>query len=285
MVKKIVIESIEFYDAVSWMIVIIFFLGSAFLFSGDIANSYLGASGIIVLMFLISVSIEITIESLQNIKGLGTIIGFITNGPEALCLIVGLITGNILFAASTPLGSNFMNPLLLIIAGLLTNSLAVIVNTKRRYTVITIVITASLATSFYLIDHFYEQTFYAPWVIVVLIISSILFWKRPAELTDSTIENDEILSKVWLIPAVLILIFAGYFLDEVVSFTSNHSHAPKELVGFIILAMLTSWPEFKSCMALLKRKKVLDSILNITVSNITNLWLAIIGVIVWLVLQ
>ncbi len=280
MVKKIVIESIEFYDAVSWMIVILFFLGSAYLFSGDIAKAYLGASGIIVLMFLISVSIEITIETLQNIKGLGTIVGFITNGPEALCLIVGLITGNILFAASTPLGSNFMNPLLLVIAGLLTRSLTAIVKTKRVYTAFTIIVTASLATSFYLID----RSYYIPWVIVVLLISSLLFWKRPEESASDSVESGETLHKIWLIPAVLILIFAGYFLDNVVSFTSEHSHAPKELVGFMILAMLTSWPEFKSCMALLKRKRILDSILNITVSNITNLWLAILGVAIWLFL-
>lgn len=281
MVKKIVVESIEFFDAVSWMIVIVFFLGSAYLFDGDIANAYLGASGIIVLMFLISVSIEITIETLQDIKGLGTIVGFITNGPEALCLIVGLITGNILFAASTPLGSNFMNPLLLVVAGLLNKSLLSITKTKRAYTLITILLTASLATSFYLID----QSSYLYWTGLTVIISAVLFWKRPGEIPMDQDRDIESLSRLWLIPAVAVLVFAGYFLDGVVSFTSEHSHAPKELVGFMILAMLTSWPEFKSCMVLLKRKRVLDSILNITVSNITNLWLAVLGVSIWLLMS
>lgn len=281
MVKKIVLESVELYDAVSWMVVILFFLGSAVLFSGDVAKAYLGASGIIVLMFLISVSIEITIETLQDVKGLGTIIGFITNGPEALCLIVGLITGNILFAASTPLGSNFMNPILLVVASLITGKLLIVLQTERRYTILTILVTASVASGFYLL----KPSQYPAWVALVLVVSSFLFWKRPPEQEiahHSPDESGSSINRAWVIPAILTLVFSGYFLDEVVSFTSEYSRAPKEIVGFVILSMLTSWPEFKSCMSLLKRQKYLASVLNITVSNITNLWLAIVGVSFWL---
>jgi cation:H+ antiporter len=171
-----------------------------------------------------------------------------------------------------------MNPLLLVVAGLINRKLAIIFKTKTAYTIFTVVVTALLATGFYLID----DRHYPIWVLIVLAISSVLFWKRPEETTSDHVDGDETLHKIWLIPALGVLIFAGYFLDDVVTFTSEHSHAPKALVGFVILSMLTSWPEFKSCMALLKRQRILDAILNITVSNITNLWLAIMGVIVWL---
>ena len=55
----------------------------------------------------------------------------------------------------------------------------------------------------------------------------------------------------WLMPAILILTVSGYYLDPIVSFAAHHSHAPKGVIGFIVLATLTSWPEFKSCLALL----------------------------------
>ncbi len=235
-------------------------------------------------MFLISVSIEITIETLQNVKGLGTIIGFITNGPEAICLAVGLITGNILFAASTPLGSNFMNPILLGVAGFLTGKTLIILQTERKYTMLTVFTTATIASAFYLL----QSSQYLIWIIVALVVSSFLFFKRPPEehiVKDQDDDSSVTIHKAWLLPAIATLAFSGYFLDEVVSFTSEHSHAPKEVVGFVILSMLTSWPEFKSCMSLLRRQKYIASILNITVSNITNLWLAIIGVSVWLLSQ
>jgi len=88
---------------------------------------------------------------------------------------------------------------------------------------------------------------------------------------------------LWLLPAIIVLTGAGYFLDPVVSFAATHSHAPKGVIGFVVLATLTSWPEFKSCIILLKRGNRLAAILNITVSNITNLWLAAIGIAAFLV--
>ena len=75
---------------------------------------------------------------------------------------------------------------------------------------------------------------------------------------------------------------AGYFLDPVVSLTAEASHAPKGLIGFVVLAALTSWPEFRSCLTLLRRRRPLSAVLNVTVSNLTNLWLAGVGVVVYL---
>ena len=49
------------------------------------------------------------------------------------------------------------------------------------------------------------------------------------------------------------------------------------LVGFFVLAALTSWPEFRSSLTLLRRGRTTSAILNIAVSNLTNLWLAAIG--------
>jgi cation:H+ antiporter len=53
----------------------------------------------------------------------------------------------------------------------------------------------------------------------------------------------------------------------------------------LVLSTLTSWPEFKSVLWLLKRKKNLDAFINILVSNITNLWLAIIWIIIWMFIK
>ncbi len=103
-----------------WIGVLLFFGISSLVGGGDIKLSFVGALGVVFIMFFVGISVELIIESLKDVKGLGTLVGFITNGPEALCLVVGLISGNILFAASTPLGSNFMNPLMLVISALIT---------------------------------------------------------------------------------------------------------------------------------------------------------------------
>jgi len=97
-------------------------------------------------------------------------------------------------------------------------------------------------------------------------------------------DSEEPSNKIWLIPAVILLTVAGYFLDSVVNFSAQSSHAPKGVIGFLVLSTLTSWPEFKSCISLLQRGNVLAAILNITVSNITNIWLAAIGVTSYLIL-
>jgi len=253
---------------------LIFFCGSALLFDGNINLAFIGASGVILEMVLIALAIEIIIECLKNTKGIGTITGFITNGPEAVCLIVGLIAGDIIFAASTPLGSNFMNPILLIIAALICRQFLQTFSTNKFYTITTLLTTALLAAGFFMLP----TSLYPAWLLVVMAVSLPLFILRPGEQETRVEEKHSFKPTLWLIPAIIVLTGAGYFLDPVVSFAATYSHAPKGVIGFVVLATLTSWPEFKSCLVLLKRKNRLAAILNITVSNITNLWLAAIGI-------
>jgi len=280
-VRQILLSSVTRLDLVVWVLVLAFFCGSSLLFQGNLQLSFIGASGIIIEMMFIGLSIEIIIESIKHIKGIGTVTGFITNGPEALCLIVGLVAGDVLFAASTPLGSNFMNPILLVAAAIICKMALQTVKTKPVYSAITILSTASLAVSFYLIP----ETYYLYWLICAMLITVPLFFMRPGEGEE---ESDEMYHKGarrWLIPAILLLLGAGYFLDPVVSFAAENSRAPKGVIGFLILASLTSWPEFKSCLALLSRDKPLAAILNITISNITNIWLAAGGIGFYLISQ
>ncbi len=272
--KDFILKSISRIDLVVWLAVILFFCGSATMFQGSIHMAFLGSAGIIFEMLLISISIEIIIEILKYSKGIGTLTGFITNGPEAICLIVGLAVGDIIFASSTPLGSNFMNPVLLIFAGIASGSFILLFKTDTLYTLATIAITATLAVCFYLLP----PQAYIFWLLTALFLTIILFYIRPDDRKPGNSQGPQILSKFWLIPALLIVIIAGYFLDSMVTFAAKHSHAPKGVIGFLALATLTSWPEFKSSLTLLKRKMPKSALLNITVSNITNIWLAVIGI-------
>ncbi len=272
--KDIVLNSVGVLDMVVWALVLAFFCGSALLFQGNLQLSFIGASGIIMEMMIIGLSIEIIIESIKHIKGIGTITGFITNGPEALCLIVGLAVGDVLFAASTPLGSNFMNPILLLVAAILCGRTVQTFKTKPLYSAITIVGTATLAVSFYSLD----SPLYKFWVLAAMLLTVPLFFLRPQEGEEESDAMYHPGARRWLIPAIIFLLGAGYFLDPVVSFAAENSKAPKGVIGFLVLASLTSWPEFKSCMALLSRNKPLAAVLNITVSNITNIWLAAGGI-------
>ncbi|MBC8208038.1 MAG: sodium:proton exchanger [Desulfobulbaceae bacterium] len=273
--KQFLIDSIDHLDLVVWLLVISFFCTSAMFNNGNIQLAFIGAAGIIIEMMLISLSIEIIIESLKNKRGLGTLIGFITNGPEALCLLVGLWVGDILFAASTPLGSNIMNPIMLLTAAIICGRLGSTAKSRPVYTLITIVITAILAVSFF----FIEPSRYLLWLGVAVLATGILFTLRPHEVVCETDRAEHVFSPgVWFPPALIILVSAGYFLDPVVSFAADQSNTPKGLIGFLVLATLTSWPEFKSCMSLLGRNRPVAAILNITVSNITNIWLAVCGI-------
>ncbi len=277
--KQFLFDSIGRLDLVIWILVLAFFCSSALLFGGDINLAFIGASGVIFEMVLIALAIEIIIECLKKTKGIGTITGFITNGPEAVCLLVGLIAGDIIFAASTPLGSNFMNPILLIIAALICRQFLLTFSTSRLYTIITLVLTAFMAASFFLLP----RTLYPIWLLVVSVVSILLFFFRPKEQDHGEDEDYSFNPTVWLLPATITLMITGYFLDPVVTFAATHSHAPKGVIGFVVLATLTSWPEFKSCIILLGRGNRLAAILNITVSNITNIWLAGIGIAAYLV--
>lgn len=147
--KQILIDSIGRLDLLVWILVIIFFCGSAIMFGGNIQFSFIGAAGIIMEMMLIGMAIELIIECLKKTKGIGTITGFITNGPEAICLLVGLVVGDIIFAASTPLGSNFMNPLLLLVAAIVCRQVYNTARTKPGYTIPTVLGTAFLAGTFF----------------------------------------------------------------------------------------------------------------------------------------
>ena len=277
--RTLILDSVTKLDMVVWVLVLAFFCGSSQLFGGDLQQSFIGASAIIVEMMIIGLSIEIIIESIKHIKGIGTVTGFITNGPEALCLIVGLVAGDVLFAASTPLGSNFMNPLLLLVATIICGKTVQTFKTKPLYTAITLVSTATLAISFYSLD----ANHYKFWLFAALLITVPLFFLRPDEGEEESDAMYHEGARRWLLPAIILLLGAGYFLDSVVSFAATHSKAPKGLIGFLVLAALTSWPEFKSCLALLSRNKPLAAILNITISNITNIWLAASGVAFYLI--
>jgi len=279
-VKKFIVDSIGRLDLVVWLLVMTFFCGSSWLFNGNTTLAFIGAAGVIVEMLFISIAIEIIIECLKNTRGIGTITGFITNGPETVCLLVGLIAGDIIFAASTPLGSNFMNPILLFIAALICKTGKQTFKTKTAYTITTVTGTAVLAGVFF----FIPPQYYLGWTIASLMVSGLLFHFRPKEDAVDEAEEHIFNPSFWLLPAVVLLTIAGYYLDPVVTFAAEHSHAPKGVIGFFVLSTLTSWPEFKSCMTLLKRRKYLAAILNITVSNITNLWLAITGVVTFLII-
>jgi len=274
--KQFLVNSVGRLDMIIWILVVVFFCGSALIFNGNLNQSFIAAGGIVLVMILIALSVEVIIETLKGVKGLGTIVGFITNGPELVCLIVGLIAGDVLFAASTPLGSNFMNPILLMLAALFCGVFLKTLRTNWQYSLTCILFTAGFAITFF----FIPEKIYAYWAATGLIVTLVLFFKRPPEKGEDSVE-EEVIAKWNIIPASIVLITAGYFLDPVVSFASEQSHAPKGVIGFFVLATLTSWPEFKSCIALLNRKKYLASILNITVSNITNIWLAIAGVITY----
>ena len=114
----------------------------------------------------------------------------------------------------------------------------------------TILITAVMAILFFLI----KENMYWLWIAAVVIPTIIIFIKRPEEhVIEKDDDQEEPSNKIWLIPAVILLTVAGYFLDSVVSFSAQSSHAPKGVIGFLVLSTLTSWPEFKSCISLLQR--------------------------------
>ncbi|WP_457578093.1 sodium:proton exchanger [Desulfomarina sp.] len=276
--KTFLVSSIGKLDLIIWILVLAFFCGSALLFDGNLNLTFIGAGGVIVEMLLISLAVEIIIECLKKKKGIGTLTGFITNGPEAICLLAGLFADDIVFAASTPLGSNFMNPILLITATLLCHQFVKTFSVHRVYSMVTLCTTALLAAGFFLL----APSLYSWWLAIVVPLSLLFFFFRPQEPGKEEDEDFSFNPSFWLLPSILILTITGYFLDPVVSFAAANSHAPKGVIGFVVLASLTSWPEFKSCIVLLRRGNRLGAILNITVSNITNLWLAAIGIAAYL---
>ena len=278
--KKLLFESLHKLDFVIWAITLLFFIWSWLMMWGDVNESFLWASWIIVLMFLVWFSIELILSALKNVKWIWKITWFITNWPEALVLVVWLISWNVLFAASTPLWSNVMNPILLLAALLITWTFLILKDFKYKlFFILWFILTALIATVFFQI----KESYYIYWIIFSFAISIYLF-TRKFEHTE-LVEDTETVSKLYLPLWIIILLISWYFLDPIVNFTAEASKAPKWVIWFIVLATLTSWPEFKSVLSLLKRKKTLDAFINILVSNITNLWLAGIWVLIWLYIK
>lgn len=279
--KEILQSSVQKLDIVIWIITLCFFIVSAWILGWDIQGSMMGAMGIIVLMFFVGLSIELILSALKHVKWLGAITGFITNGPEALVLIVWLITGNVLFAASTPLGSNVMNPVLLILALIVSGLILRLKGFKYTwFFVVSFMLTAAFAVGFF----FLPESWYLAWIIISGAVSIALF-KKKFDYQEEAVAMWESAGKLFLPIGVIILLISGYFLDPVVGYTAEASKSPKWLIWFLVLATLTSWPEFKSVLSLFSKWKTLDGFVNIFVSNITNIWLAAVWVFIWLIIK
>ena len=274
--KKLLFDSLQKLDFIIWGITLLFFLGSAIVMWWNIDESFLWASWIIVLMFIVWFSIELILWALKNVKWVWKITWFITNWPEALVLIVWLIWWNVLFAASTPLGSNVMNPILLLISIAISWYFIKLKGFNYKlFFIFSFLITAILAIVFFKIP----ENYYIYWIMVSFIISIYLFSRKFEH--EEVIESIEPVNKIYLPLGLCLLLVSWYFLDPIVSFTADASLAPKWVIWFLVLATLTSWPEFKSVLALFKRNKTLDAFENILISNITNIWLAVIWVVIW----
>lgn len=293
--KHLLKESVQKSDFIVWWATILFFVGSAMIMSWNILDSIKWALWIIWLMFAVWLSIELILNALKNIKWLGEITGYITNWPEALVLIVWLISGNILFAASTPLGSNVMNPILLLLAIIATSTFLVVKKFKyNSFFIFGFILTSILALwSYYILwleDKLWENAkIYFLATMIISTIFTILLYIKNRKITKSeeiVEENDDEKAPIYFLPLwVILLLVSGFFLDPVVSFTAEASKAPKWIIWFLVLSTLTSWPEFKSCFSLLRKNKVLDAFVNILVSNFTNIWLATVWVLVYIFMK
>ena len=263
-------NQVSLWDSVAWVFVISFFYFSAALNGGERDLAFIGAAGIIVCMFIINVSIDTITGILENYRGLGTFLGFLNNGPELLCVTVGLLTNDLIFAASTPLGANIMNPIVLVMAALICGQLKTVFGAQKKFLAVTLAVTILLASTYYLVEP------KILWIVTAVVATVVVFLKRPKVKGDDSLPQKSVQLGT-LIVAIVLLVVAGYFLNFAVDYSAQMSKAPKGLIGFLVLAMLTSWPEFKSSQLLIKDGKYSDAVLNITVSNITNLWLVCTG--------
>ncbi len=269
--KVLLKPSVDNLDFLAWGLVLLFFMTSALLFGGDLAQTFFGASAIIILMLFVSHAITLILEVLTHHPRLGEITGYITNGPELLCVIVGLFHGKLAFAIGVPLGSNFANPVLLAVAALAAGQIGSFFRASPARGTGILVGTMILAASFFAFDK-------GPWLWVwagATLLFSLWFYKHRGSEDHFELSTTEALSDVYLLPAILILVGAGYFLDPAVSFTASASHVPEGVISFCILSFITSWPEFRTSLSLMRRNRLQAGVMNIIVSNITNLWLAI----------
>jgi len=266
-------------DISGWFLVIIFFLSYAFFSRGDIALSLLSSFLIILIMTVVSITIEVIIDFLKHKQGIGSILGFITNGPEMLVLVVGISTGDALFGVSTPLGSNIINPLVIVVAAVISGVALKLFRKENLYGLSVIIFTVGVTLLFYTL----KEGSYAGWAFLVFGITFYFFYRKPKEGTNS--EKKSFMPRWALSLSVVLLVVSGYFLDPVVEFAGEVSNVPKGSIGFFALALLSSWPELKSCLTLFRRRMIEAAVFNIFVSNITNTWLGVLGVVAYLLFQ
>ena len=184
-----------------------------------------------------------------------------------------------LFAASTPLWSNVINPILLLIWIWITWRFFILKSFKyKKFFTIWFILTALFSVIFFQIP----ENYYIYWVLISFLISVYLLNRKFKE--KKIVSKIENVNKLYLPFWITMLIISWFFLDPIVNFTAEASLAPKWIIWFLVLSTLTSWSEFKSVIGLLKRNMMLDAFENILVSNITNLWLAIIWVVVWMII-
>lgn len=115
------------------------------------------------------------------------------------------------------------------------------------------------------------EEYYWIWLVVTLIVSIVIYVKRPE---DNGKSEPSTLTKTSLFIGIGMVLLGGFFLDKSVDFVATASMMPKVGIGLFILSGLTSWPEFKSAKTLFMEGRVTAALLNIVVSNVTNLWLA-----------
>ncbi len=254
----------------------VFFFFSALINGGDVYLSLFAAGAVVSVMTIIGASIEVIIEIFRNMRKIGTVLGFVTNGPEMVVLVVGIATGDVLFGISTPLGSSVINPFMLVLAVLVSRTAVKHFRINSVYTISCIVLTVILALLFYILP----EGYYWVWIAISFLITVVLFILIPEEK-----EPEKELSSLplWVVvPALVTLLVSGYFLDIVVAFARDVSNVPKGLIGFLVLATLSSWPELKSTLVFFRKNRIRSAAINIYVSNISNIWLAVVGVVLYL---
>ncbi len=67
------VNSISRLDVICRILVVVFFGGCALIFNGSFNESLFASGGVVFIMILIGLSIEIIIQALKHVKGIGTI--------------------------------------------------------------------------------------------------------------------------------------------------------------------------------------------------------------------
>ncbi len=270
---------LDYLDVLVWLVVIGFFGINALWFHGNVKQALLGAGGIIGLMLLVTHSINLILRVLSRHPKLGEITGYVTNGPEALVMIVGIINAKLGFAMGVPLGSNFANPALWVIALLITRQLGSVLKLNLLRVGLILLTTMTIAGLFFQLQ---TDNQLLVWSIGGLALSVFCYLNKGSENEAEDAETIEPIATFYLVPAILLLIVAGYFLDPAVALTAENSKVPEGVISFVVLSLITSWPEFRSATSLLQLNQPQAAVMNILVSNITNLWLAIGGTLIYI---